>query len=178
MYIKRFTWLCRNTPVHNRGSPHKRAILLLFVCSELLQLIKRDLVQGFLVRSVQEDLWYDLLALRVGLVRIKGFSPSGNTKTPLAASLHTRNGTQVIALLSTEVQELFGDLCRYSMVTVIRCRYFAVAIAQEACHGLCRMQRQRLLKDVQALAHGGGGVVVMVKGLLLGCKGECKQAEE
>ena len=76
MYIKRFTWLCRNTPVHNRGSPHKRAILLLFVGSELLQLIKRDLVQGLLVRSVQEDLWYDLLALRVGLVRIKGFSPS------------------------------------------------------------------------------------------------------
>ena len=103
----------------------------------------------------------------------------GNTKTPLAASLHTRNGTQVIALLSTEVQELFGDLCRYSMVAVVRGRHFTVAISQKACHGLGRVQRQRLLEDVQALAHGCGGAVVMMKRLLLmGCKGERKKAEE
>jgi hypothetical protein len=104
----------------------------------------------------------------------------GNTKTPLAASLHAGNGTKVVALLSAEVQELFGDLCRYSMVAVVRGRHFTVAISQKACHGLGRVQRQRLLEDVQALAHGGGGVVVMVvkRLLLLGGEGECKKVEQ
>ena len=101
-----------------------------------------------------------------------------NTKTPLATSLHARDRTQVIALLSTEVQELFGDLCRYGVVAMVGSRHFAVTIAQEACHGLGGVQCQRLLEDVQALAHGGGGVVVMVERLLLGCRCECKKADE
>ena len=75
MYIRRFVWFSGNTVVHNHGGRTQPALLLL-VGSELLQLIKRDLVQGLLVRSVQKDLGYDLLALRVVLVRIKGFSPS------------------------------------------------------------------------------------------------------
>jgi hypothetical protein len=113
-------------------------------------------------------------------LKIRGNCDSpGNTKTPLAASLHARNRTQVVALLSAEVQELFGDLCGDSVVPVVGSRHFTVAIAKEACHGLGGVQRQWLLEDVQALAHGGGGVVVMVKRLLLvGCKGECKIAKE
>jgi hypothetical protein len=102
----------------------------------------------------------------------------GNTKTPLATSLHARDRTQVIALLSTEVQELFGDLCCYGMVAMVGSRYFAVAVTQETCHGLSGVQCQRLLEDIQALAHGGGGVVMVVKRLLLGCKCECKRADE
>lgn len=48
----------------------------LLVRSELLQLVKRHLAQSLLVRSVQEDLWDNLLAQRVVLVRIKGLPPS------------------------------------------------------------------------------------------------------
>ena len=110
-------------------------------------------------------------------VHRNNYNSPGNTKTPLATSLHARDRTQVIALLSTEIQELFGDLCGYRMVAIVGSRHFAVAIAKEACHRLGRVQRQRLLKDVQTLAHGGGGVVVVVQRLLLlGCKGECKEA--
>lgn len=48
----------------------------MLVGSELLQLIKRDLVQSLLVRGIQEDLGHDLGTLWVVLVCIKGFSPS------------------------------------------------------------------------------------------------------
>ena len=134
---------------------------------------------------------------------IKGFSPSvserlvlcfpvcnlrvhwiqnspGDTKTPLATSLHARDGTQVISLLGAEVQELFGDLCCYGMVAVVGSRHFAVAIPQKACHGLGGVQSQRLLEDIQALAHCSGGVVVVVERLLLllGCESECEKAEK
>lgn len=64
------------------------------------------------------------------------------------------------------------------MVAVVGSRHFAVAITQKACHGLGGVQSQRLLEDVQALAHCGGGVVVMVKGLLLGGESECEKVEK
>ena len=65
------------------------------------------------------------------------------------------------------------------MVAIIGRGHLAVAVTQEACHGLGRMQCQWLLKDVQALAHGGGGAVVMVERfLLLSREGECQEAEE
>ena len=75
MYIRKTVWLSGNTVVHNHGGRTQPPLLLL-VGGELLQLIKRDLVQSLLVRSVQKDLWHDLLALRVVLVCIKSFSPS------------------------------------------------------------------------------------------------------
>jgi hypothetical protein len=148
----------------------------------LLELVKRDLIQSLLVGSIEEDLGDDLCALRVVLVRIERFPPSkpvmsvsssanfvsevfssspADTKTPFAPSLHARDWTQVVALLCAEVQELLRDLGRYGMVAIVRGRHFAVSIAQEASHGLSRMQRQRLLEDVQTLAHCGGGAVVV-----------------
>lgn len=49
---------------------------LLLVRGKLLQLVKRHLAQSLLVRSVQEDLGDNLLALRMVFVRIKGLPPS------------------------------------------------------------------------------------------------------
>jgi hypothetical protein len=55
---------------------HGTASLFLLVRSKLLQLLKRDLVQGLLVRGIQEDLGHDLRTLWVVLVCIESFSPS------------------------------------------------------------------------------------------------------
>lgn len=66
------------------------------------------------------------------------------------------------------------------MVAVVRSRHFAVAIAQEAGHGLGGVQSQGLLEDVQALRHGGRvvGVVERLLGVVLRGEGDCDEAEE
>ena len=80
-----------------------------------------------------------------------------------------------IRMLTSEPR-FFG----YGMVAVVGSRHFAVAIPQKACHGLGGVQSQRLLEDIQALAHCSGGVVVVVERLLLllGCESECEKAEK
>jgi hypothetical protein len=103
-----------------------------------------------------------------------------HAKAPLAPSLHARNGSQVIALLGAEVKELLGDFGCDSMVAVVWGGHFAVAIAQEAGHGLGGMESQRLFEDVQALRHGERvvGVVERLLGVVLRGEGDCDEAEE
>lgn len=134
------------------------------------------------------------------LVSIKCFSPSertilvsyfyicsrrtrpnlpGDTKTPLATSFHARDGTQVIALLGAEIEELLGDFRSDCMCTKITGGDFTVAVAQEACHGLGRVQGQWLLEDIETLRHGVGGAVMVQR--LLGVVrsvGDCEEADE
>jgi len=66
------------------------------------------------------------------------------------------------------------------MVTVVRSRHFAVAIAQEAGHGLGGVQSQGLFEDIQALRHGGRvvGVVEWLLGVVLRGKSDYDEAEE
>ena len=102
-----------------------------------------------------------------------------HAKAPFTPSLHARNGSQVIALLGAEVEELLGDFGRHGMVAIVRSRHFAVAIAKEAGHRLSRVQSQGLLEDVQALRHDGCivGVVERLLGVVLRAKCDCNKAE-
>jgi len=92
--------------IHNHDSPQDRSSLLLLIGGKLLQLIKRDLVQGLLVRSVQEDLGHDLLALWVVLVCIKGFSPSTLTISLMLSRIITLRYINVSTYLVTQRHHL------------------------------------------------------------------------
>ena len=101
-----------------------------------------------------------------------------HAKAPLAPSFHARNGSQVIALLGAEVEELLSDFSRHSVVAVVRSGHFAVAVTQEAGHGLGGVQSQWLFKDIQALRHGVVRVVERLLGVVLRGKGDCDEAEK
>jgi len=121
--------------------------LLLFVDRKLLQIVHVDLSQRLLIRRVQEDLGHDLVSCRLPPARLERLQPSGRTQAPFAPSLHPGDRSEIIALSSTELEELVAHFGCHGVVAEVGGWDLAVAVAHVAGHRVRAVDCQGLFED-------------------------------
>lgn len=92
--------------------------------------------QRALLRGLKVDFGDSAARDAAALERPQGLEPPACAQAPLAA-LAEAHGAEVVALAGCVVEEVLGDDTREGMVPTVQRAGAAVAVAVEACHGLC-----------------------------------------